>query len=184
MPASKIMIIRHAEKPGVPIAADGIDVEGELDPKSLTAAGWQRAHALVSLFHPSDQMRAGLATPEHLFAASAAGGDKAKRPFETLLPLAESFDPALPIDNSIKASDAGAIAKAATKIGGVVLICWKHEDILAIAQRLTSGSILPRRWQGSRFDMVWAFDMNPAGVYEFTQIPELVMPGDQATLMD
>jgi hypothetical protein len=97
--------------------------------------------------------------------------------------LAESFDPALPIDNSIKATGTGAIAKAATKIGGVVLICWKHEDILAIAQGLTSASTLPRRWPGSRFDMVWVFDMNPAGVYEFTQIPELVMPGDQATPM-
>lgn len=185
MASSKIMIIRHGEKPGVPTAADGIDVSGDVDPTSLTATGWQRAHALAELFHPSDQdrMRTGLATPDHLFAASTAGGDKSKRPYETLLPLAESFNPTLAIDNSIKATDTRGIAKAATAIGDIVLICWKHEDILAIAQRLTPTSTLPRRWSGSRFDMVWVFDLNSVGEYEFSQIPELVMPGDQATIM-
>jgi hypothetical protein len=41
-----------------------------------------------------------------------------ERPF---LPLAESSDPAMPIDSSIKATDTGAIAKAVTKIGGAAL---------------------------------------------------------------
>jgi hypothetical protein len=182
---TKIMIIRHGEKPGVPVAADGIDEDGNVDTKSLTAAGWQRAHALVDIFNPpaTIAIRAGLGVPDHLFAASTGSGDQSKRPIETITPLSESFDPALAIDDTIDSTDIKSIAKAARKIGGVALACWRHENILAIAQRLAPAAALPKKWPGGRFDMIWVFDLNPAGDYEFTQVPELALPTDDATPM-
>jgi hypothetical protein len=183
--STKIMIIRHGEKPGVPVAADGIDFDGASDPESLTAAGWQRAHALVALFHPPNPagIRKGLAVPDHLFAASEFCGDHSKRPVETITPLAESFDPPLAIDSSIAATDIGKIADAVKGAGKSVLVCWKHEDILAIAEKLAPSETLPKRWHGSRFDIVWVFDLDGNGDYRFSQVPELVMATDQSTLM-
>src|ERR1700722_5842775 len=121
----KIMIIRHGEKPGVPVAADGMDTDGNPDSKSLTAAGWRRAHALVDLFNPAsrDAMRSRLAMPEHLFAAADTSGDRSKRPVETLTPLSESFDPPLSIDASIESTDVKSIVHAVKSAGGVVLAC-------------------------------------------------------------
>jgi hypothetical protein len=179
------MIIRHGEKPGVPVAADGIDGDGNVDSKSLTAAGWQRAHALVDLFNPPAgiAIRAGLAVPNHLFAAADTSGDQSKRPIETITPLADSFNPNLAIDSSIDSSDVKAIAKAAKSVGGVVLVCWKHENILEIAQRLAPTAPLPKKWPGNRFDMVWVFDLNAQGDYDFSQVAELLLPTDDSTPM-
>ena len=182
---TKIMIIRHGEKPGVPIAADGIDSDGNDDSKSLTAAGWQRAHALVDLFHPpgGTAVRPGLAVPDHLFAAANTSGDRSKRPIETITPLAESFDPVKTIDEAIDATDISSIAKAAKSAGGVALVSWKHENILDIAQSLAPDAALPKKWPGNRFDVVWVLDLNAAGDYVFSQVAEMVLPTDDASLM-
>src|SRR5580704_9099212 len=102
MVAAKIMIIRHGEKPDGTVSTPGIDSDGHTDPQSLTAAGWNRARALVEIFHPkAATIRAGLAVPDTLFAANDHYGSSSKRPLETLTPLAESFDPSLPIDAAI-----------------------------------------------------------------------------------
>ena len=59
----QIMIIRHAEKPDG--TAPGVDDDGNEDDSSLTAVGWERAHALVGLFDPAEgDPRAGLARPQ------------------------------------------------------------------------------------------------------------------------
>lgn len=177
---TKIMIIRHGEKPGVPVAADGIDADGNDDPESLTAAGWHRAHALVELFHPAvpQNIKQGLAVPDVLFAAAERGGGS-KRPVETITPLAESFEPPKQIQDAITSTDVQAIARACTAVAGNALVCWKHENILDIAKQLVrSSSVLPKRWPGSRFDMVWVFDLAADGTYEFSQVPELVLPTD------
>jgi hypothetical protein len=176
----KIMIIRHGEKPGVPVAADGIDINGIVNPESLTAAGWHRAHALVKLFHPhkAGSIRKGLAVPEHLYACSDKGATSSERPIETITPLAESFDQPLAIDSSIDAKNVDAIAVTARNAKGIVLICWRHEEIVAIANAIAPGERIPKRWPGSRFDMVWIFEARSNGSYRFSQLPELVMPGD------
>jgi hypothetical protein len=181
--SSKIMIVRHGEKPGHPVSAIGINAAGETDPLSLTATGWQRARALVRIFNPrSGTPPEGLAVPQHLFAANDHGGDSSRRPIETLTPLAHSFDPSLDIDASIHATDTAAIAEASAQAGGVVLVAWKHEEILEIAARLVSRSALPGEWPGDRFDMVFVFDRNAGGSYEFSQIPERALPGDRTDL--
>ena len=56
MPAQKIMIIRHAEKPEHH-GPRGVDENGDEDKKSLTVRGWQRAGALVQFFAPSGNAR-------------------------------------------------------------------------------------------------------------------------------
>jgi hypothetical protein len=173
----KIMVIRHGEKPGDPDNSPGIDPNGNADPQSLTAQGWRRAHALVGLFDPTAPAtpRAGLAAPQQLFATEISDPDSSKRPLETLTPLAQALQ--LPIDASIKGSNVDKLCHDAKKGGGVVLIAWKHEVIPAIAQGLTSDPV-PAKWPKERFDMVWVFDLQPNGSYRFSQVPELVLPGD------
>ena len=56
MSTSKIMIIRHAEKPPDSGGPFGVTAGGEKDAESLIIQGWQRAGALACLFAP----RAGL----------------------------------------------------------------------------------------------------------------------------
>ena len=70
MATSKIMVIRHAEKPDGSV---GVMPDGSADPEALTPTGWQRAGALVGLFAPPDGHFAdarrrplGLSTPRAL----------------------------------------------------------------------------------------------------------------------
>jgi|SRR5580700_5191459 hypothetical protein len=181
-----IFIIRHGEKPGTPIEAPGIDPVAGLfdDPDSLTAAGWERARALVNLFHPTKGApTAGLATPTCLFAAAVDDPDSSKRPLQTILPLALSFGPPLPVDSSIQASNITALAAAAQSAAGVVLVAWKHEHIIEIAALLSPDAALPPKWSKDRFDVVFVFERNTAGTYNFSQTLEHALPSDSdATL--
>jgi len=177
--STKIMVIRHGEKPGEPIDAPGVDQNGSPDPESLTAQGWRRAEALVRLFHPDPPatVRDELAIPQHLFAAEVSDPQSSKRPVETLTPLSKSFIPHLQIDASIEASKVNAICKAARNAGNVVLVAWKHELIPAIALGLTNDPT-PDKWPKERFDLVWVFDRRPDGSYGFSEVPQLLLPGD------
>lgn len=175
------MIIRHGEKPGTPIDAPGIDPNtGDEDPHSLTSDGWKRARALVTLFNPHGPIRSGLAVPQHLFAANDSGGDASKRPIQTITPLAQSLGLEQHINASISAADIHTIAKAARETGDVVLICWKHENILEIARHICPEG-LPAKWPGRRFDIVFVFDLDNDS-YTFQQIPQLLLPDDSSTL--
>src|ERR1700733_14844623 len=77
MGATKIMVIRHAEKPapygginyaGVDAAGTTCGADGE---ESLVTIGWERAGALVTLFAPPWGPKApALATPQHIYASN------------------------------------------------------------------------------------------------------------------
>jgi hypothetical protein len=54
MTGSKIMVIRHAEKPDEAGTTFGVSVEGNQDPEALIVRGWQRAGALTTFFAPPD----------------------------------------------------------------------------------------------------------------------------------
>jgi hypothetical protein len=54
MTASKIMVIRHAEKPDDAGTVFGVTIEGHQDPEELAVRGWQRAGALATFFAPPD----------------------------------------------------------------------------------------------------------------------------------
>lgn len=90
MPAAKIMLIRHAEKPDGE-GGPGLMPDGTQNPEALTALGWTRANALVGLFASANEARPRppLARPASLFAS----GSQSLRPKQTIAPLAISPSP-------------------------------------------------------------------------------------------
>lgn len=76
MAATKIMLIRHAEKPNG--GTHGVDPSGERDDEDLTVRGWQRAGALARLFLPASGTFSDprLATPHTIFASGAGKHSK------------------------------------------------------------------------------------------------------------
>src|SRR5213596_3394113 len=91
--ATKIMLIRHAEKPSPSTPSHGISHEGERVKECLTIRGWQRAGALAILFAPpngSGQIP-NLAKPHFLFASKPLKRGGSQRALQTLTPLAEKL---------------------------------------------------------------------------------------------
>jgi hypothetical protein len=174
MPAAKIMLIRHAEKPNGD-GGSGLMPDGTENPEALTATGWKRADALVGLFAPSGAPpRPPLARPAALFAS----GSQSLRPKQTIAPLATAL--ILPITTFLKGQEAQLVA-AVKSAEGPVLISWQHEAIPEIATLIRSSADgVPPVWLGHRYDLVWVFDLNAVGAWSFMQAPELLLPGDSA----
>ncbi len=173
MPAAKIMLIRHAEKPNGD-GGPGLMPDGVENPRALTATGWKRANALVGLFNPADGVspRPPLAKPTSLFAS----GSQSLRPKQTIAPLAVALN--LSFRTFLKGQEAQLVA-AAKGGEGPVLISWQHEAIPEIAALIRgSADGIPSRWPAHRFDLVWVLDLQASEAWHFTQVPELVMLGD------
>lgn len=178
--ATKVMLIRHAEKPVGQI--NGIDESGNQDPNSLIPQGWQRAGALVPLFSSSF---GPLPTPTHLFAPNVFGSGS-KRPFETITPLAARLGitmnatPGGVAPGQYAPGDYALMVPDALACPGVVVIAWEHEFIPSIANIiLGNNTTVPQTWPSARFDVVWIFDFNSAtNAYTFNQLPELLLQGD------
>jgi hypothetical protein len=181
----KIMIVRHAEKPAAAGAPFGIDGSGNQDAESLIVAGWQRAGALAVLFAPSHGalQNPALATPEFLFASSIAKHSSSERPQETITPLAAKLG--LTINTDALKGQETDVAKAAMTCGGFALIAWEHENIPLIANAILGNSTTaPQSWPGTRFDLVWVFDLNRASAsYVFSQVPQQLLAGDLPTVI-
>lgn len=207
--ASKIMIIRHAEKPPEPPKATpppyGITIDGVQDPESLIVRGWQRAGGLVNFFAPQQKgsfQNLAIATPQTIYASKIKTkdtdssesngkkkkkiGSKSKRPQETVTPLIEMLGNSITYNFTFDKGDEEDMANSAMSCKGVVLICWQHESIPAIAASLPVDpkTPAPKDWpvdpQGqSRFDVVWVFDLKQkSGKYSFSQIPQCLLAGD------
>jgi hypothetical protein len=71
-----------------------------------------------------------------------------------------------------------------SKDGGV-LIAWEHHAILDIANLiLGNDKSCLQKWPDSRFDLVWVLDQQPhPGGWKFTQVSQLLLPGDSAHLL-
>ncbi len=179
MTATKIMIIRHAEKPSDANSSQGIREDGQSDPESLTVRGWQRAGALVGLFAPAHGplQSASLATPQTIFASEKESGGGSQRPLETITPLARrlKINPTTLHKNKLE-----KLAKEAMACTGTVLIAWQHEDIPPIAGFLPCDqTAIPQKWPGHRFDVVWVFDLDSHSTsYTFSQVPQELLDGD------
>ena len=172
MPAAKIMLIRHAEKPNGD--GPGLMPNGAENPRALTLAGWKRANALVGLFNPPDgaSPKPPLAKPRSLFAS----GSDSLRPKQTIAPLATALN--LPVRTFLKGQEPELVT-AVKKAEDPVLISWQHEAIPEIATLIRgSADGIPPRWPAHRFDLVWVLDLQASGAWSFTQVPELVMPGN------
>ena len=173
MPAAKIMLIRHAEKPNGD-GGPGLMPNGVENPRALTLTGWKRANALVGLFNPPDGAlpRPPLARPKSLFAS----GSDSLRPKQTLAPLATALN--LSIRTFLKGQEPELVA-AVKASEDPVLISWQHEALPTIAGLIRGGADgVPPNWPGHVYDLVWVLDLQPSGAWSFTQVPELIMPGD------
>jgi hypothetical protein len=192
MGATRIMVLRHAEKPGTYHGTqyDGVNLTGDIagtdGGKHLIVTGWQRAGALVTLFAPPWGPQHGLDTPAHLFASDPESGDGAaddagpsQRPYETLTALAAKLG--LTTDTHYKKSHYDKMVAKALAQDGTVLIAWQHEDIplqnkaglpgisqsiLTQTQTPDGKFNIPQTWpsgpQGARYDLIFVFD-RPAG---------------------
>src|SRR5258706_5619607 len=198
---TKVMLIRHAEKPTS--TENGINIDGDPDSSSLIPQGWQRGGALTGLFTSGI---GPLPTPQFLFAPNVfskdpSGQSKAsttkkhgssgtsRRPYETITPLSLKLGITI---NAIPGSktpaqyakgDYPTMLNTALALQGIVLISWEHGEIPNIAnQILGNQTTSPQKWPSQRFDMVWVFDLDTSvNTYSFTQAPQLLLQGDLTT---
>jgi hypothetical protein len=184
-----IYIIRHAEKPLKP-PLSGVDYTGGQNEHSLLPRGWQRSGALTALFHPDlGPARAGLRTPTTLVAPSWGhpGKTAAHRSYQTIQGLSEHLE--LPITSPFAQGQEQQLADSLVGgHSGVVLICWEHKHIPVIASALplVSGTVIPRKWPGDRYDVIWSFTLAPESGparYAFGQIPQQLLAGDAETVI-
>jgi hypothetical protein len=180
---SKILLIRHAEKPAKDSPPYGITQNGERSKESLEVRGWQRAGALTNLFAPADghHQHASLAKPQFLFASKPVKRRGSRRPAETITPLAEKLN--LEINCEHRRSEVEDMLDDVFSCKGVVLICWQREYIPEIASYIMDNNRnVPDDWPEDRFDMVWVFDLERStGKYKFKQVPQRLLLGDRAT---
>lgn len=177
MPAIKIMLIRHAEKPDN--NADGVTAAGKKDDEELIVRGWQRSGALVRLFAPRDGKFADphLARPNTIFAAAVGKKSNSLRPQHTVLELATELK--LALDLRFAEGDEADLVKAVPAAAAPVLICWHHDEIPAIVNAIVGNSTTcPQKWHRARFDLVWVLDRNTAGGWNFSEVPQLLLAGD------
>ena len=198
MGATKIMVIRHAERPdpyggSKYLGVNDLGTEtGDAGIEHLVTLGWERAGALVTLFaRPWGPKAPLLQTPQFLFASDpkaradddpgAAG--PSQRPYETLTALAAKLG--IAINTTFRKSQYAEMVAAALRCDGAVLIAWQHEDIPLrageiaglreeiLTQTATEGTLgVPKAWPNgpdeARYDLVFVFD-RPSGEGPITQ---------------
>jgi broad specificity phosphatase PhoE len=178
--ATKIMIIRHGEKPSDDGSIRGVDENGAHDPNELSVQGWRRAGALIRLFAPLNGTFAhpALATPGTIYACAPDDHAKSLRSQHTVTPLAEFLK--LPVNLQFHKGHEDKLAQAVTATQGVVLIAWEHDAIPAIVAGIAgNGHTGPHKWPDPRFDLVWVLEHNAASGWTLAQAPQLVLPGDR-----
>ena len=181
MSPTKIMLIRHAEKP-IPDGAAGLDSNGNADPESLSKTGWDRAKKLADFF--SRPTARHVERPDFVFAAAPEVGSK--RPAETVTPLVAALWPqagrANHFNDAIRKEKVTALASAIMAANGVVLVCWEHTLIHAAVAALPKGPATPAKWPGGRFDVVWILKAKPGG-WDFDQTPQMLLATDQNSVI-
>lgn len=173
----KIMVIRHAEKPGS-VEPTGVDENGVANLHSLTVRGWQRAGALVRFFcTPS---RPGIARPTTIVASAhtdvAYGPEEvtSRRSEQTVMPLRDRVR----VDywGDIHTGDEDLLVERLKQTKGVVLVAWTHKRIHNIIAPFVE-SLAPD-WDGTCFDAVWILDRKPDGGYTLRSINQDLLAGD------
>ncbi|MGO9928749.1 MAG: hypothetical protein ACLPLP_22205, partial [Mycobacterium sp.] len=191
-PPALIYVIRHGEKPADPLDPSaplsppfGVDINGNQSIHSLLPRGWQRSGALAVLFAAAlGPPQAGLRTPTTLLSPDYGKPDKTQghRTYETIQGLSARLS--VPINSAFAEGQEPALASAVVAdYTDVVLICWEHQHIPAIATALptVSGTQIPAAWPGDRFDVIWSFTLQPGASpaeYVFSQIPQQLLAGD------
>ena len=183
MNPTKIMMIRHAEKPHVG-GPNGVAADGTQDEHSLIVQGWQRAGALVAFFAPANGIlqHTAIATPKYIFAANGETTAKSVRSKETVTPLASKLADKAETNFNFGAGQETQVAAALLQCNGVVLIVWEHHNIPTITSHFPispNNKMSVPLWPDDRFDLVWVFDLDPSGGgYLFSQVPQVLLAGD------
>jgi hypothetical protein len=201
-PPDVIYIIRHGEKPAdppppapgqpppAPAPPFGVTDQGIQDTNSLLPTGWQRSGALTALFDPATgPLQAALLTPTALLSPSYDDPAKttAHRTYQTIQGLSSRLG--LPIVSAFaEGQEPQLAASVVTGYPGVVLICWEHDHIPALACALPAiaGTVIPQQWPGDRFDVIWTFTLVPGATpaqYTFGQVPQQLLSGDTDTVI-
>ena len=180
MGPTKIMIIRHGEKP-VPSKVQGVRARGEWDDASLTPLGWQRAGALVEFFERPRSPH--ITCPDHIFAARFDVSDvsSSRRSKQTVRPLSNTLG--IDTNDRFGSEQEERLARALRRISGVVLIAWPHENIPKLVSAIGVGIGTPSVWPDDRFDLAWVFERTPDRTTEFTQVPQRLLAGDRDSVI-
>jgi hypothetical protein len=178
VPATKIMLIRHAERPNK--KDKGVNAQGKRDREELIVRGWQRSGALVRLFAPRHKkfVDPRLAQPKTIFASAVTKRSTSWRPQHTVLAWAKELK--LELDVRFPKGDELDLAEAAIAAKGPVLIAWEHEAIPDIVNAIVGNKkTCPKKWPGSRYDLVWMLDRRaPGAKWGFRQVPQMLLHGD------
>lgn len=173
-----VMIIRHGEKPKKKKDGPGIDPAGNFDDHSLTPVGWQRARALADVFDGQGPTPPGVVKPATIYAAGARPSGQGARTRETVMPLAEKLGVA--VNATYGKGEEQALAQNVASESGPTLISWQHSEIPSIAEAFgVVNPDPPSEWPDNRYDVIWTLEKTPTG-WKFAQIPQMVLPGDQA----
>lgn len=169
----RILIIRHAEKPGDPV------VDSPSDGAGLSQRGLERAGALAPC------LQTAYGALDFLFATQQSA--HSCRPIQTITPLANLLG--MEIRSAYADADYGSLA--AEILGNPacankqLLICWHHGKIPELTAAL--GGIPPKpKWPGDAFDRVWLLDYGAgrgkvALKLPVQDLPQRLMYGDSDT---
>ncbi len=192
--ATEILLLRHAEKPGESGQDVGLGPDGRPDPKSLTVRGWQRAGGLAALLAPGALAQPAspvprLPRPDRIHASAfRKNGGHSRRPEQTVLPLAAKLEQVVDLRWALHGEDAFGAALSAQ--AGVVLVCWQHQGLPALARAVAAPQRLPElpdgwTWPKTRFDVIWSLRRErPGDVWRFSQHCQLLLAGDHAQPFD
>jgi hypothetical protein len=185
MPPNQIIIIRHAQKPTGKPRRRGVREDGINDRESLTVRGWQHAGSLAAIFAGPgpNQLERGLTRPDVIFAAgigkkrlkgadgrTVTVGSHSRRPLQTITAMADRLG-LMPVTTHTKGEEAGLVEDLLGR-NGSVLVCWQHEDIPAIGNRIIgNGTTVPQAWPEDRYDLIWVFDRTAKG-WRFTELSQ------------
>lgn len=154
----RVLLIRHAEKTGRP------------EDQGLSDLGRLRAAALACV------LPARFGRPEVLVACRSS--PRSRRPLETVAPLAEKLG--LPVEERWGTSDVeplGAALDAEPRFADrLVLICWRHKTLGALARRL--GAPEAPDWPETLYDRIWILE-RLADRVRFTAEPQGVDLGNR-----
>ncbi len=160
-----VLLVSHAEKP-----PDG-------DPSGgLSAAGVKRAEALPALFRKTAGRPDPFPTPDVVFAAKNT--DHSHRSVRTVKPLAASLG--LKLRSDVVNDDYPKLVEelaGPTYAGKVVLVCWHHGNLPALARALGAAGV-PNKWKDEVFDRVWQLDFAADGSVTRRDRPQRLLPGD------
>lgn len=156
---ARVLLFRHAEKPS-----------DKSDP-NLSERGYSRAAAIPPFYYSSFK------TADIVYAA--ANQVKSKRPYETAVPLAASFN--LNINDQYESTAYDKLASDMfndpSVAGKTVVIFWHHGKLAKFVQALGGPKV--DKWNGNVYDRIWSLTYSNNNVL-FEDLPQRLLFGDTA----